>query len=95
MICSQKLVFSYSIHHALCALLVVTFALFSHPPPTASAGAADLVGAQKDAKQLRQALKDYLQDKLAGYKQPREYIVVDAIPRNHMGKVRCWDSVAD
>lgn len=54
---------------------------------TASAGAADLFAAQKDVKQLRQALKDYLQDKLAAYKQPREYLVVDAIPRNHMGKV--------
>lgn len=48
----------------------------------------DLVAIQKDAKQVRQALQTYLQDKLAPYKQPREYVFVDAIPRNHMGKVR-------
>ena len=42
---------------------------------------------QKDAKQVRQALQTYLQDKLAPYKQPREYVFVEAIPRNHMGKV--------
>jgi len=35
----------------------------------------------------REALTKYLQDKLARYKQPRDYFVVEAIPRNHMGKV--------
>jgi malonyl-CoA/methylmalonyl-CoA synthetase len=38
---------------------------------------------------LREALTKYLQDKLARYKQPRDYFVVEAIPRNHMGKVSC------
>ena len=32
-------------------------------------------------------LKPFLQDKLAHYKQPREVVIVDSIPRNHMGKV--------
>ena len=32
-------------------------------------------------------LRDYLYDKLAKYKQPREVRIVDTIPRNHMGKV--------
>lgn len=50
--------------------------------------AGDLVAIQKDAKQVKHALQGYLQDKLAPYKQPREYIFVEAIPRNHMGKVR-------
>lgn len=49
--------------------------------------AGDLLTIHKDAKQVKQALQTYLQDKLAPYKQPREYVFVDAIPRNHMGKV--------
>lgn len=32
-------------------------------------------------------LKPFLQDKLAHYKQPKEVMLVDSIPRNHMGKV--------
>ncbi len=32
-------------------------------------------------------LRDYLFDKLAKYKQPKEVKIVDTIPRNHMGKV--------
>jgi acyl-CoA synthetase (AMP-forming)/AMP-acid ligase II len=29
----------------------------------------------------------YLEDKLAHYKRPRYYTIVNSIPRNHMGKV--------
>lgn len=49
--------------------------------------AGDLATVQKDPKQVKQVLQHYLQDKLAPYKQPREYVFVEAIPRNHMGKV--------
>lgn len=49
--------------------------------------AQDLVAVKEDSKALLHALRGYLQDKLAAYKQPREYVVVDAIPRNHLGKV--------
>jgi len=36
---------------------------------------------------VQDVLNLYLKDKLARYKQPRKYLIVDEIPRNHMGKV--------
>lgn len=33
------------------------------------------------------SLREFLHDKLAKYKQPKEVLIVDSIPRNHMGKV--------
>lgn len=36
---------------------------------------------------VRDALRVFLKDRLAYYKQPKEVIVVDQIPRNHLGKV--------
>ena len=36
---------------------------------------------------LLQAMRQFLADKLAPYKQPRRYAVVPSIPRNALGKV--------
>ena len=35
-------------------------------------------------------IRVHLKDRLAIYKQPREYIFLEAIPRNHLGKVRIY-----
>ena len=57
-------------------------------------GTADLTlefSNERSAAALRdnaKLLKPFLQDKLAHYKQPRDVVIVDSIPRNHMGKVR-------
>lgn len=56
----------------------------SAPPP---ANSTSLEALREDSAALREVLKGYLADKLAVYKQPRSYVVVDAIPRNHLGKV--------
>ena len=47
----------------------------------------DLSAQGGDSNALREALKFFLADKLALYKQPREIVLVDVIPRNHLGKV--------
>ena len=33
------------------------------------------------------SIKAFLKDKLSYYKQPRQYFLVKALPRNHMGKL--------
>ena len=53
------------------------------PTPSVS-----LVNSQQDPQAILRILRSFLEDRLAQYKQPREYLIVDAIPRNHMGKVR-------
>ncbi len=50
----------------------------------------DLLHLGGDRKEVLRALRAFLHDKLAQYKQPREYVLVDAIPRNHLGKVRLF-----
>ena len=44
--------------------------------------------AMKDGAPLdKKALKNYLRDKLAAYKIPREFIQLDALPKNQAGKI--------
>jgi acyl-CoA synthetase (AMP-forming)/AMP-acid ligase II len=47
----------------------------------------DLHSLRGDSKEVLRVLRAFLHDKLAQYKQPREYVIVEAIPRNHLGKV--------
>ena len=42
-----------------------------------------------DAPGQAEELKLFLKDKLAHYKIPKRVIVVDFLPRNHLGKVNC------
>jgi long-chain acyl-CoA synthetase len=44
--------------------------------------------AMKDGQPLdKKALKTYLREKLAAYKIPRDYVVMDALPKNAAGKI--------
>ena len=33
-------------------------------------------------------VRDYIKDKVANFKRPRRYILIDELPRNSMGKVQ-------
>ena len=35
----------------------------------------------------KKTLKEYLQARLAGYKMPRDFVIVDALPKNQTGKI--------
>ncbi|WP_040683184.1 AMP-binding enzyme [Thermosinus carboxydivorans] len=35
----------------------------------------------------KRAIREYLQANLAGYKIPRDFILVDALPKNQTGKI--------
>lgn len=51
------------------------------------------LSSSSSSKDIAREMREYLKDKLAAYKQPRQYIVLQGnasssgIPRNHMGKV--------
>jgi len=51
-------------------------------------GVVAVVVAQKGVNLEEAALLDAMQDKIARFKQPKRYFVVDALPRNTMGKVQ-------
>ena len=38
--------------------------------------------------QCLKLLRSFLSDKIAFYKQPQDILIVDNIPKNHLGKVR-------
>lgn len=54
--------------------------------PTGGPGGAGAGGI--DAEGVEEALRGFLDDRLAAYKRPRIYLVVEALPRNALGKVQ-------
>jgi acyl-CoA synthetase (AMP-forming)/AMP-acid ligase II len=54
---------------------------------SSSVAPADLVAIEGDADKLLEAIRFFLAPKLASYKQPKQIVVKQEIPRNHMGKV--------
>ena len=65
-----------------------------HDTTLTAAGLADGHGTGEEESRIRakreELIREHLKDRLAIYKQPREYIFLDAIPRNHLGKVRLY-----
>jgi acyl-CoA synthetase (AMP-forming)/AMP-acid ligase II len=54
---------------------------------SSSVAPADLVAIEGDPDKLLEAIRLFLAPKLASYKQPKQIVVKQEIPRNHMGKV--------
>ncbi len=47
------------------------------------------------AEELHKSMEKHLSDKLARYKTPRKYFLVESIPRNHLGKVNKKSIIKD
>jgi malonyl-CoA/methylmalonyl-CoA synthetase len=58
------------------------------PHPDMGEGVVAVVVAQKGAKVTEKAVLAALEGQLARFKRPRRVFVVDALPRNAMGKVQ-------
>jgi acyl-CoA synthetase (AMP-forming)/AMP-acid ligase II len=69
---------------AVIALRTLPFKQGSEQPPVADL--LSLEGSSQEADLLH-AMRQFLADKLAPYKQPRRYVLVPSIPRNALGKV--------
>jgi len=63
-------------------------AVFGVPHPDFGEGVVAVVVAAKDAEVSEAMVADSIKDKLARFKQPKHVFVVDALPRNTMGKVQ-------
>jgi len=69
-------------HPALleCALIGLPDAKWGEKPVA-------IIVPKQDSSVTEADLKQFMVDKLARYKQPRQYIFVDALPKNAMGKI--------
>jgi malonyl-CoA/methylmalonyl-CoA synthetase len=63
-------------------------AVIGVPHPDMGEGVVAVVVPQKGADVTEEAVRQALEHQLARFKQPRRVIVVDALPRNAMGKVQ-------
>jgi len=81
-------VYSKEVEDALCAHpQVVEAAVIGRPHPEWGETVVALVVPAKDAGLSEEALKEHLADRLAKYKIPREFKLVEALPHTPTGKI--------
>ncbi|MGR3711586.1 MAG: malonate--CoA ligase [Shimia sp.] len=67
---------------------VVESAVFGVPNPDFGESVVAAIVAETDGTLSIEAVKESVQSKLARFKHPREYLLLEALPRNTMGKVQ-------
>ena len=67
---------------------VLESAVIGVPHPDFGEGVVAVIVPEKDAPPTAQMLETALANRLARFKQPKRYVIVDNLPRNTMGKVQ-------